>query len=118
MMNSTIARSSGAFLMALIIPVSFGQRPVWQDPPKLIVGIVVDQMRTDYIYRYWNNFGEGGFKRMVNEGAFLRDAHFDHVPTETGPGHASVYTGTIPARHGIVANEMFVRGRRQQRGQH
>lgn len=85
------------------------QKPMWAEPPRLVVGIVVDQMRADYIYRYWNNYGEGGFKRMVNEGAFLRDAHFDYVPTETGPGHTSVYTGTTPARHGIVANDMYVR---------
>ncbi len=102
-------RSHTILLVAVLSTSAHAQKPIWQDPPKLVVGIVVDQMRADYIYRYWNNFGEGGFKRMVNEGAFLRDAHFDHVPTETGPGHASVYTGTIPARHGIVANEMFVR---------
>ncbi len=85
------------------------QKPAWSEPPRLVVGIVVDQMRTDYIYRYWNNFGEDGFKRMVKEGAFLRDAHFNYAPTHTGPGHASVYTGTTPKDHGIVANDMFVR---------
>ena len=85
------------------------QAPAYQQPPKLVVGIVVDQMRTDYIYRYWDNFGEGGFRRLATGGAFLRDAHFDYIPTETGPGHASVYTGTVPGRHGIVANDRFVR---------
>jgi predicted AlkP superfamily pyrophosphatase or phosphodiesterase len=83
--------------------------PIWQEPPRLVVGIVVDQMRADYLYRYWNNFGEGGFKRLVAEGAFLRNVHFDYVPTYTAPGHASIYTGTSPAHHGIVANDMFVR---------
>jgi len=82
--------------------------PAWATPPKLVVGIVVDQMRTDYIYRYWENFGEGGFKRLVREGSFQRDAHFDYMPTQTAPGHASVYTGTTPMHHGIVANDMFV----------
>ncbi|MBK8341172.1 MAG: alkaline phosphatase family protein [Flavobacteriales bacterium] len=81
----------------------------WTTPPKLVVGIIVDQMRTDYIYRYWENFGEGGFKRLIGEGAFCRDAHFDHVPTETGPGHATVYTGAPPGRHGIVLNERFIK---------
>ncbi len=83
--------------------------PTWQEPPRLVVGIVVDQMRADYLYRYWDNFGDGGFKRLVQEGAFLRDAHFDYVPTYTAPGHASIYSGTTPAHHGIVANDMFVR---------
>lgn len=80
------------------------QEPAWMEPPRLVVGIVVDQMRVDHIYRYWGNFGEGGFKRLVHEGAFQRDAHYDYMPTFTAPGHASVYTGTTPARHGIVAN--------------
>ncbi len=83
--------------------------PVWQDPPRLVVGIVVDQMRTDYIHRFWGNFGEGGFRRMVNEGVFLRNAHFPYMPTVTGPGHASVYTGTTPAHHGITGNELMDR---------
>lgn len=85
------------------------QQPSWQAPPKLVVGVVVDQMRVDYIYRYWNNFGEGGFKRLIGDGAFLRDAHYTYVPTITGPGHASIYTGSVPAYHGIVANERYDR---------
>lgn len=85
------------------------QAPAYQQPPKLVVGIVVDQMRADYLYRYWDNFGDGGFKRLATSGAFLRDGHFDYIPTETGPGHASVYTGTTPSRHGIVANDRYVR---------
>lgn len=75
--------------------------------PKLVVGIVVDQMRHDYIYRYWNKFGNGGFKKIINEGYFYRNAHYNYVPTYTGPGHASIYTGTSPATHGIIANEWF-----------
>ncbi len=81
----------------------------WTGPPRLVVGVVVDQMRTDYIYRYWNNFGEEGFKRLVREGSFQREAHYDHVPTYTAPGHASIYTGTTPAHHGIVANHPYRR---------
>lgn len=83
--------------------------PVWSQPPRLIVGVVIDQMRTDLIYRYWSNFGNDGFKRLISEGAFARNAHFDYAPTYTGPGHASIYTGTTPAYHGIVGNDMFLR---------
>ncbi|MFT3886148.1 MAG: alkaline phosphatase family protein [Flavobacteriales bacterium] len=99
------------FSALLFLPVfeAFAQVPVWQAPPKLVVGIVVDQMRVDYLYRYWDNFGEGGFKRLVRHGAFLRDAHYNYAPTHTGPGHASIYTGTTPHDHGIVANDMFIR---------
>lgn len=77
--------------------------------PKLVVGIVVDQMRQDYIYRYWHKFGNGGFKKIINEGYFYRNAQYNYVPTYTGPGHASIYTGTSPATHGIIANDWFVK---------
>lgn len=77
--------------------------------PKLVVGVVVDQMRQDYIYRYWSKFGNGGFKKLINEGFFYKNAHFNYVPTYTGPGHASIYTGTSPATHGIIGNDWFVK---------
>lgn len=73
-------------------------------PPRLVVGIVVDQMRNDYIHRYWPRFGQDGFRRLVSDGYYFRNAHFNYTPTYTGPGHASVYTGTTPRHHGIVAN--------------
>lgn len=76
---------------------------------KLVVGIVVDQMRNDYIYRYWNRYGEGGFKRLVNEGFYCKNAHYNYVPTYTGPGHSSIYTGATPRTHGIIANEWYSR---------
>ncbi len=108
--NLTRARTLFVAAVAFCIAGdSLAQAPTWQDPPRLIVGVVVDQMRTDHIYRYWNNFGDGGFKRLVKEGAFLRDAHFNYMPTRTGPGHASIYTGTTPMHHGITGNNMFVR---------
>lgn len=77
--------------------------------PKLIVGIVVDQMRNDYIYRYWNRYGNGGFKRLVNDGYYFKNAHYNYIPTYTGPGHCSIYTGATPRVHGIIANEFFNR---------
>ena len=78
-----------------------------QQKPKIVIGIVVDQMRTDYISRYWNKFGEGGFKRLVKDGYNCRNTQYNYVPTFTGPGHASIYTGTTPSYHGIVANDWY-----------
>ncbi|MCB4799189.1 alkaline phosphatase PafA [Neotamlana laminarinivorans] len=75
--------------------------------PKLVVGIVVDQMRYDYLTRFYNKFGEDGFKRMVNEGFNCKNHHFNYIPTKTGPGHASVFTGTTPKYHGIIANDWY-----------
>src|SRR3989337_2137671 len=73
--------------------------------PKLVVGIVVDQMRQEYLYRFYDKFGKGGFKRMMNDGFMLKNAHYNYVPTVTGPGHASVYTGATPSIHGIIGSE-------------
>lgn len=78
-----------------------------QDRPKLVVGIVADQMRQEYLYRFEKKFGQGGFRRLVNEGFMLKNAHYNYVPTYTGPGHASIFTGTTPAFHGIIGNDWF-----------
>lgn len=77
--------------------------------PKLVVGIVVDQMRYDYLYRFANRYGENGLKRMMREGLNCQDNHYNYAPTVTAAGHASVYTGTVPAVHGIVGNEWMDR---------
>ncbi|MBT8321070.1 MAG: alkaline phosphatase family protein, partial [Eudoraea sp.] len=83
------------------------EQPAPYKRPKLVVGIVVDQMRYDYLTRFWDHYGEGGFKRLVNEGFNCRNNHFNYAPTSTGPGHASVYTGTTPATHGIIGNNWY-----------
>jgi predicted AlkP superfamily pyrophosphatase or phosphodiesterase len=73
--------------------------------PKLVVGVVIDQMRYDYVYRFWDKLGNDGFKRLLNQGFQCRNTNYNYMPTFTGPGHASIYTGTTPAVHGIVAND-------------
>lgn len=77
--------------------------------PKLVVGIVVDQMRYDFLFRYWDKYSSTGFRRMVRKGFLCRNVHYNYIPTYTGPGHASVYTGATPSAHGIVSNEWFNR---------
>lgn len=77
------------------------------DHPKLVVGIVVDQMRYDYLTRFYHKYGEGGFKRMMTEGFNCKNNHFNYIPTKTGPGHASIFTGTTPRYHGIIGNDWF-----------
>lgn len=73
--------------------------------PKLVVGIVIDQMRWDFLYRYYERYGEHGFKRMLNEGYNCQNTMINYLPSFTGPGHATVYTGSVPAIHGIAAND-------------
>ncbi len=75
--------------------------------PKLIVGIVVDQMRVDYLTRYESKFGEGGFKKLIKGGYFNKNANFNYVPTYTGPGHASIFTGSVPRVNGIISNDWY-----------
>lgn len=77
--------------------------------PKLVVGIVVDQMREDFLYRYYNRYGQGGFKRLMNEGNVCRNTFINYLPSFTGPGHASIYTATSPAYHGIASNDWYER---------
>jgi len=75
--------------------------------PKLVVGIVVDQMCYEYLYRYYDKFCDGGFRKLMTDGTNCRNTQYNYIPTYTGPGHASIYTGTTPNNHGIVANDWF-----------
>lgn len=68
---------------------------------KLVVGIVVDQMRYDYLTRFEEKYGDNGFKRLINDGFSCNNNHFNYVPTYTAPGHASIYTGTTPKIMGL-----------------
>ena len=75
--------------------------------PKLVVGLVVDQMRWDYLYYYYEDFVEGGLKRLVDEGYSYENCMINYVPTVTAIGHASIYTGSTPALHGICGNDFY-----------
>ncbi|MBI3650018.1 MAG: alkaline phosphatase family protein [Acidobacteria bacterium] len=77
--------------------------------PKLVVLIVIDQFRYDFLERFEDLFGVGGFKRLINNGAFFTNANYDYVPTYTAPGHAAIATGSVPAQNGIVGNTWFDR---------
>ncbi|PYS40650.1 MAG: hypothetical protein DMF71_12880 [Acidobacteria bacterium] len=73
--------------------------------PRLVLLIVVDQFRYDYLQRFGDLFGARGIGRLMREGAFWTDANFDQVPTFTAPGHAVFMTGSWPQQNGIVAND-------------
>jgi predicted AlkP superfamily pyrophosphatase or phosphodiesterase len=79
------------------------------ESPKLVVGIVIEDMRYDYIYRFWDNFGEGGFKRLIGEGTLCKNAKYNYLLTQTSPGFATIATGCEPQIHGIVADRWFQR---------
>lgn len=73
--------------------------------PKLVVGVVIDQMRWDYLYKYYDRYSDNGFKKLMDDGFNCQNTMINYLPSFTGPGHASVYTGSVPAIHGIVAND-------------
>ncbi|MGO1520002.1 MAG: alkaline phosphatase PafA [Sphingobacterium sp.] len=73
--------------------------------PKLVIGLMVDQMRWDYLYRFADRYGEDGFKRLLREGFSCENTVIDYVPTFTAIGHSSVYTGSVPSIHGIAGND-------------
>lgn len=75
--------------------------------PKLVVGMVIDQMRWDYLYRYYSRYGSGGFKRLINEGFSAENTFIPYTPTYTACGHASIYTGSVPAINGIIGNDWY-----------
>jgi predicted AlkP superfamily pyrophosphatase or phosphodiesterase len=83
-------------------------------PVRLVVGIVIDQFRYDYLTRFHDQFGEGGFKRLLNGGAVFTNANYIHTPTYTACGHATFMSGATPAMNGVIGNEWFDResGRR------
>ena len=78
--------------------------------PKLVVGIVIDQMRWDYLYRYQKRYTDGGFKRLLNEGFSCENTVIPYVPSVTAIGHTCIYTGSVPSIHGIAGNNFVKNG--------
>ena len=80
-----------------------------QERPKLVVGIVVDQMRWDYLYRYYDRYAaNGGFKRLMNNGFNCQNTMINYIPSFTAVGHSSIYTGSVPSIHGITGNSFVI----------
>ena len=80
--------------------------------PKLVIGLVVDQMRWDYLYYYYPQFGPDGLRRLVDEGYSYENTLINYVPTVTAIGHSSVYTGSVPALTGIAGNNFVKDGKK------
>ncbi len=95
-------------LVRLIVPVlvlGFPASLFGQTAPKLVIGITVDQMRWDYLQRFKNRWSpQGGIRRMMNEGFSCNNTQINYLPSFTACGHAGIYTGSVPAIHGITGN--------------
>ncbi|MBM3421562.1 MAG: alkaline phosphatase family protein, partial [Bacteroidetes bacterium] len=77
------------------------------EKPKLIVGIVVEQLRFDQLEKVRDNLLEGGIRKLMNEGTTFRNASFGYLLTQGAPGFATIHTGTEPAFHGIPSDEWY-----------
>lgn len=99
------------FLLALLLTTGPVRTPAraGAEKPKLVVGIVIDQFRYDYLERFGDLFGEGGFRRLMQDGAVFTDAQYLHTQTVTSVGHTTFMTGSIPSYTGIIANEWYDR---------
>ena len=108
MMKQTI---KSALLLACLCLLPALNIQAQVERPRLVVGIVVDQMRWDYLYQYADHWKQGGFARLLSQGYSCNNTIIDYVPTVTACGHATVYTGTTPAIHGIAGNDYKIDGR-------
>lgn len=106
-MNGNWLKAARWITLAMLSVVVMGVQAQVQRP-KLVVGLVVDQMRWDYLYYYYDKYGEGGLKRLLNEGYSFDNTLINYVPTITAVGHTSIYTGTTPAIHGIAGNNFAI----------
>ena len=98
-----IKKTTHFLVLAAIFLISFNTK-AQSKKPKLVVGVVVDQMRYEYLYRFSAHYGATGFNRLLDNGFSLKNGHYNYIPTKTAPGHASIYSGTTPAHHGIIGN--------------
>lgn len=96
------------FFAALLAVTATLQGYAQTERPKLVVGLMVDQMRWDYLYRFADRYGEDGFKRLLGEGFSCENTLLNYIPTVTAIGHSSVYTGSVPSIHGIAGNDWIV----------
>src|SRR3977135_4123372 len=101
--------------LSVVVPLASAQsKPTVAKPPKmsprpkLVVLLVVDQMRADYVEKFTGQW-TGGLKRWVEGGAWFRDAAYPYAGTETCVGHATISTGALPATHGMISNDWFDR---------
>jgi len=98
-------RGINAFIVLLIIGLAscMEKKPV-PTKPKMVIGIVVDQMRWDYLYRYYDVYGNDGFKRLLRSGYNCQNTSLNYLPSFTAPGHSCIYTGSVPSITGIAGN--------------
>ena len=101
---------SGFVLLLATSLISYAQErtKIPTEQPKLIVGLIVSQMRFDYLYRYWDKLDDKGIKRMIERGTYCKNTSFNYLFSQEGVGHATIVTGATPSDHGIVGREWYL----------
>ncbi|MFN8207825.1 MAG: alkaline phosphatase family protein [Bacteroidales bacterium] len=100
-----------SLILLQLIPSVFAQsnKKIPPEKPRLVVGIVVSQMRYDYLFRYWDKFSEDGFRKLIGQGTFCKNVRYRNLFTLSSSGNATIATGAYPSFHGIVADEWYDR---------
>lgn len=91
----------------LFVQLQINAQKIPSEKPKLIIGLIIDQMRYDYIFKFWDKYDNNGFKRLINEGSFCKNANYNYLFTQSSVGFATVSTGANPSMHGIISEQWY-----------
>jgi predicted AlkP superfamily pyrophosphatase or phosphodiesterase len=94
--------------ISLIINISGQGAYIPPEKPKLVIGIVVEQLRYDQLEKFRDRFGENGIRKLLNEGTYFKNASYNYMLTQSAPGHATIATGTEPSFHGITSDSWYL----------
>src|SRR5467141_528405 len=111
-------RTRLSFISGLLLVLALNLSPssfanAYNAHPKLVVIIVIDQFRGDYLERYRDQFGDGGFRLFLDHGAYFANCNYNYANTRTAPGHSTLFTGAYSNGHGIAANEWWDQGKKR-----
>ena len=95
-------------LISTILKVSGQGAYLPPDKPKLVIGIIVEELKYDQLEKFRDKLGENGIKRLINEGTYFKNAAFEYMLTQSAPGHATIATGAEPSFHGITSDDWYV----------
>src|SRR5438270_7282050 len=106
-MKASPIRNAAALFAVTSLFVGAALGTAYNGHPRLVVVIVIDQFRGDYLERFRDQFGDGGFRLFLDHGAYFTDCNYNYANTRTGPGHATLFTGSYSNGHGIISNEWW-----------
>ena len=105
-----INKNSVAIILLLFVFLNISGQGAYipPDQPRLVIGIVVEQLKFDQLEKYREKLGDNGIKKLINEGTYFKNASFDYMLTQSAPGHATISTGTEPSFHGITSDNWYL----------